>query len=66
MGCGGWREGRVRCVRDATAGCVFCFFGCVGERFGVLGAGEADFDAIVEDCGGAFGGKGGGYGIMEM
>ena len=67
MGSGGWGKRRVGCVGDAEAGCVFCYFGRVGEVvFWILGVREADFDAIVEDCGGTFGGEGGGYGIVQV
>lgn len=54
------------CVGDSEAGCIFCFFGRVGEGLCVLGVGEADFYAIVEDCGGAFGGEGCGYGGVKV
>ena len=37
MGDGGGGEGRVCCVGDTEAGCVFCFFGRVGEGVRVLG-----------------------------
>ena len=55
------------CVGDAEAGCVFCFFGRVGEVVvWALRGWEADFYAIVEDCAWAFGGESGGYGVVEV